>query len=207
MLQKLQISDAENKKMRDSFAAYRAEKRQHTVQAKSDLELLKEVNKQLIQTTTDLQKQVTLLQQENFSEIQRMDMRITGLENATHTLATSTKTTSDTVNDIKTHLETQKRRIESSTKQAITESVNTALQSFMQKFSHPKRTRTELQPDHNCTSPDHKKPASTPLSLQSTRTLSQQTISFTPLSQEDHDMSQSINPPAPPDPHPGDPRL
>ena len=105
MLQKLHSSEAENKKMRDSFAAYRAEKRQHTIQAKSDLELLKEVNKQLIQTTTDLQQQVTLLQQETFSDIQRIDLRITGLENTTNTLAQNTLRTSSTVTEIKSHLE------------------------------------------------------------------------------------------------------
>ena len=207
MLQKLQSSEADNKKMRDSFAAYRADKRQHTVQAKSDLELLKEVNKQLIQTTTDLQQQVTLLQQENFSEIQRINLRITGLENTTNTLAQSTLRTSSTVTEIKSHLEAQQHRIESSTKQAITDSVNTALHSFMQKFSNPKRNRSDLHADTECTPPEHKKPASTPQSATSTKPLSQQTISFTPLSQDDHDMPQSINHPGPPDPHPDNPRL
>ena len=41
---------------RNSFAAYRAEKRQNTVQAKSDIDLLKEVNQRLVQNTTDLQQ-------------------------------------------------------------------------------------------------------------------------------------------------------
>jgi len=57
ILSKLQSVEVENKKMRDSFATNRAEKRQNTVQAKSDINLLKEVNQRLVQNTTDLQQQ------------------------------------------------------------------------------------------------------------------------------------------------------
>ena len=69
MLSKLQSAEVENKKMCDSFAAYCAEKRQNTVQAKSDIDLLKEVNQCLVQTTTNLQQQLSLLQQEHFKDI------------------------------------------------------------------------------------------------------------------------------------------
>ena len=80
MLSKLQSAEVENKKMRDSFAAYRAEKRQNTIQTKSDIyiDLLKEVNQHLVQTTTDLQQQLALLQLEQFKDVQRIDSHITG---------------------------------------------------------------------------------------------------------------------------------
>ena len=90
--------------MHDSFAAYCSEKRKHTFQTKSDIELLKEVNLQLVQNTTDFKQQVTLLQQEHFNDIQCIDTCITGIENATNSLAQSTQTTSTTVNDIKSRI-------------------------------------------------------------------------------------------------------
>ena len=139
ILSKLQSAEVENKKMRDSFAAYRAEKRQNTVQAKSDIDLLKEVNEHLVQTTTNLQQQVTLLQQDHFKDVQQMDCRITGIESATNALTTTTQTTSNTVHEIKSHLKALQHSLQSSTKKTVTETVNSAFHSFMLKFTNPKR--------------------------------------------------------------------
>ena len=113
--------------MRDSFAAYCTEKRQHTVQAKSDIELLKEVKQCLVQTAAELQQQVTLIQQEHFKDIQCIDARITGIKNAINTLAKSTQTTPTNVHDIKSHIEVLHHSLESSTKQTVTDTVNSAL--------------------------------------------------------------------------------
>ena len=99
-----------------------------------------------------------MLQQEHFNDIQRIDTGITGIKNATTTsLAQSTQTTSTKVKDIKSHIEALQHRLESSTKQAVTETMNSALQSFMLKFTNPKQTRSDgIQSNVHCTSPEHK---------------------------------------------------
>mmetsp|Transcript_20739 Transcript_20739/g.43409 ORF Transcript_20739/g.43409 Transcript_20739/m.43409 type:complete len:299 (+) Transcript_20739:1138-2034(+) len=172
MLSKLQSAEVENKKMRDSFAAYRAEKCQNTVQAKSDINLL---NQCLVQTTTDLQQQLTLLQQEQFKDVQRIDSRIAGIENATNALTKNTQTTSNTVHDIKSHLKALQHSLESSTKKAVTETVNSTLRSFMLKFTNLKRLCSDaIHGDAGCMSPEHKKPASLTAPLTPDQPLSQQ---------------------------------
>ena len=113
MLSTLQSAEVENKKMRDSFATYCAEKRQNTIKAKSDIEHLKDFNQRLVQTTADLLKQLTLLQADHFKEVKHIDSRITGLENSTHALAMTTQTTSNNVHDIKSHLEALQHSLES----------------------------------------------------------------------------------------------
>ena len=207
-LSALQSAELQNKKMRDSFDKYCAEKRQNTIKAKSDIDHLKDITHRLVQTTADLQQQLTLLQADHFKEGQRLESRITGLENSTHALAVTTQTTSTNVHDIKSHLETLHNSLESSTKKAVTDTVNTALQSFMLKFTSPKRLRNvdTIDPS-SCPSPEHKKPASLPNTSTSDRALSQQKLSFTPCTQDDQAMPQSVHHPGPPDPHPGTPQL
>jgi len=194
--------------MRDSFDTYCAEKRQNTIKAKSDIEHLKDINKRLVQTTADLQQQLTLLQAEHFKEVKRIDSRITGLENSTQALATTTQTTSNNVQDIKSHLEALHHSLESSTKKAVTDTVNSALQSFMLKFTSPKRHSNEDTNDPSaCPSPDHKKPASLSQPSTSDRSLCQQKLTFTPCTQEDQELSQPVQHPGPPDPNPSTTQL
>ena len=131
--------------MHNLFAgAYRSENRKHTVQAKSDIELLlKEVNLQLVQNTTDLQQQVILLQQEHCNDIQRIDIYTYHRYRKCHQNFSPNHPNDlhTTVTNIKSHDEAlQRRLLESSTKQAVTETINSTLQPFMLKFTNLKTT-------------------------------------------------------------------